>query len=156
MKPTILIYVNSHVAHHLNHPILKKYLNNKIGHNKWVGFGDIIIPELIKDTPEYLTDNFFHGISAHQFTMIKKGGTFINPMLYGLHNDFDMWNDILHEEPDFFKEVVYIDVPFVLYDEVVTEDDYKVNEEKYNDMNKIIENMVHDIRKVYYNKREVH
>lgn len=156
MKPKIMIYINSHVAYYTKKPILKKFLNKKIGHNKWFSFGDILIPDLIRDVPEYITDNFFHGISAHQYTMIQNGGTFVNPMLYGLHNDFNLWNNIIHEEPDFFKEVIYINVPYDMYTELCDDDEYKVNESIYNDMSKLIEDITVGIRKEYYTEMELH
>jgi len=154
MKPKILVYVNSHIAHHLDKALMKKYLNGKIGNKSWEFFGDIIIPELLREDSSYMTDNFFHGISAHQFTMIQGGGTFVNPMLYGLHSDFSLWNDILHEKPDFYQEVIYIDVPYDIYKEVAKDDIYYVEEEVYGDMSKVIKDMVDKMKITYYSTSE--
>lgn len=151
MKPRILIYVNSHIAHHLDKSVMKKYLNKEIGHKNWEYFGDIMIPPLLKEDIDYMTDNFFHGISAHQYTMIQNGGTFINPMLYGLNSNFSLWNDILHERPKFVQEVLYIDVPYEIYKEVVGEDDiYFVDRDTYNDMSSSICEMVDRMKATYY------
>lgn len=154
MKPKILIYINSHVAYHLDKSSIKKYLNNQLGHKSWIGFGDVLMPEELKQNPEYLTENFFHGVSAHQYTMIKNGGTFINPMLYGLNSDFNMWNDILHEESDFFQEVMFIDVPYEMYEQVADEDEYLIDEEGYDHMTNMITNIVERIKATYYHRDE--
>lgn len=157
MKPKIFIYINSHAAFYINKSNMKKYLNKQIGNKNWLAFSDLIIPEVIKSDKSYITDNFFHGISAHQYTMIYKGGTFINPMLYGLHNDFDLWNDIIHEEPEFFKEVIYIDIPYDVYTmSLVDADEYIVDEEDYHTMSDTISRMVEKIQEVYYYKNGVH
>lgn len=154
MKPRILIYLNSHIAHHLDKSVMKKYINNKIGHKNWEFFGDIIIPDLLREDSNYMTDNFFHGVSAHQFTMIQGGGTFVNPMLYGLHSDFSLWNDILHEKPDFYQEVIYIDIPYDIYNEVAKDDIFYVEEEIYSDMSRIIKDMVDKMKNTYYSTSE--
>ena len=152
MKPRILIYMNSHVAYHLDKSVMKKFINNKIGNKNWEFFGDVLVPNLFKNAPdEYLTEDFFHGVATHQYTMIQKGGTFINPMLYGLHNDFAVWNEILHGEPDFFQEVLYIDVPYDVYHEAAKDnDEYYVDETRYNDMSTTIDVMVEKMKETFY------
>jgi len=157
MKPKILVYVNSHIAHHLDKPIMKKFINGKIGHKSWEFFGDIVIPEVLKDDPELLNEEFFNGVSTHQYTMIRKGGTFINPMLYGLHNDFSLWNNVLHNEPDFFQEVMYIDVPYDVYFEVAKDDVYFVDEQQYDDMSRTMTMMVDKMKDAFYiTGKEIH
>lgn len=150
MKPRILVYINSHAGHYLADAKMKKHVSMSLGHKQWKFFGDIIIPNLIKDNPSYLTENFFHGVSAHQHTMIQGGGTFINPMMYGLHNDFSLWNDVIHENPEFYQEIIYIDVPYGIYENVAKDDLYFVDEEVYNDMSNIINEMVDKMRITYY------
>ena len=158
MKPKILIYINSHIAHFLDKGKMKKFINSKVGHKNWTFFGDLYIPELLQYTENHIDDNFFHGASAHQYTMIRGGGTFINPMLYGLHSDFSLWCDILHHEPDFAQEVVYIDVPYDIYYEVAHDnDEFFVDEIKYNDMNEIIQEMVVKMQNTFYvTGKEIH
>ncbi len=158
MKPKILIYINSHVAHFLDQSKMKKFINKKVGHKNWTFFGDLYISELLQDEGIHIDENFFHGVSAHQYTMIRGGGTFINPMLYGLHNDFSLWSDILHNEPDFSQEVLYIEVPYDIYYEVAHGDDeFFVDEDRYNDMNNVIAEMVVKMQRAFYvTGKEIH
>ena len=155
MKPKILVYVNSHAAHFLTNPVLKRYLTKKLGSKSWIHCGDVLVPELLRENHDYMTENFFHGVSAQQFTMIHDGGTFINPMLYGLNSDFDLWNDILHDTPDFYQEILYVDIPYEVYGEIGKDDDYFVNEETYSEMSMMIEKMVNSIKNTYYPTAEV-
>ena len=158
MKPKILVYINSHVAHFLDQGKMKKFINSKIGHKNWTFFGDLYVSELLQDEGIHIDDNFFHGVSAHQYTMIRSGGTFINPMLYGLHSDFSLWSDILHNDPEFEQEIVYIDIPYdIYYDVAHGSDEYFVDETKYNDMSQNISGMVVKMQDVFYvTRKEIH
>ena len=149
-KQKIFVYINSHAAHFVKSFILKKYLNNKIGHNKWISCNEVIIPESLQVDKELFTESFFHGITTYQYTIISNGGTFVNPLLYGLTTDFIMWNDIIHTEPNFFQDVVYIDIPFEMYKEIAQNDTYFVDEEEYRETSNKIQTMVKKLKDTYY------
>jgi hypothetical protein len=152
------IYINNMAALFANDKDMKRFLNNKIGHKKWVIYNEIYIPEHLGMTDKDLDERFFNGIAVSQFSMIKRGGTFINPMLYAMNMNFSMWNHILHNEPDFRQHVRYIDVPYELYYESAKRMFVDpVPEEDYDAVSNNIVNMVDQIKDDFYvNSMQIH
>jgi hypothetical protein len=143
-------------ARHVHNKILKKFLDKKIGHRNWLAYNELHIPAQFGDTSETLTEDFFHGVAVSQFTMIQRGGTFINPMLYAMNMDFKTWNHILHNEPDFRQHIRYIDVPYEIYAQAVTES-APVKEEDYALVSESLIKMVDKIKDDFYvNSHLVH
>jgi len=147
MKPKILVYVNNHAAHHLDNDIIKEYLNAELECDDWYGFGDVNVPTMFKDNPDFLTQNFFHGISTQQYTIIEKGGIFVNPFLYGMYSDIELWNNILHTDKDFYQEVMYIDIPFEIFKQAV---DGKITQAQYEESSEMVIDVVDKIKENYY------
>lgn len=146
----ILVYINSHAAHFIDKSVIKNFLNKKLETKKWVACTEVMIPEELRGNMSMMTENFFHGVSAYQYSMIYDGGTFINPMLYGLTTDFLMWNDVLHSEPDFYQDVVYIDVPYEVYEQAAWDSPSFVDKEDYEQSSQQIKDMVERIKQTYY------
>lgn len=149
-KERILVYINSHAAHFIDTSVIKNFLNKKLGTKKWTACNEVMIPDELKGDMSMLTENFFHGVSAYQYSMIYDGGMFVNPMLYGLTTDFLMWNDVLHSEPDFYQDVIYIDVPYEVYEQVAWDSPSFVDEDEYNQSAEHIKEMVNRIKTTYY------
>ena len=143
------IYINNMAARHVEDKNLRKFLNEKIGHKNWKAYNELHIPAQFGDDESTLNESFFHGVAVHQFTMIRQGGTFINPMLYAMNFDFKIWNHILHNEADFRQHVRYIDVPYELYAQAV-KDSPPVSEEDYKEVSQNLINMVKKIKDDFY------
>lgn len=144
------VYINSHAAHFLHDKKMKKYITNKIGHSKWKACNEVMIPEILQEDFEIFTEAFFHGITTYQYTMLNEGGTFINPLLYGLTTDFELWNDVIHSEPDFYQNVTYVDIPYSVYKEVAEDDSLFVTEEEYMENSNKLTGMVEQLKSTYY------
>lgn len=145
------IYINNVAALHVDDKDIRRFLNNKLGHKKWVIYNELFIPEVFGQDDTSLTEDFFHGVAVSQFSMIKRGGSFINPMLYAMNMDFKVWNHILHNEPDFRQHVSYVDIPYALYYEAAKRVfEEPLAEEEYELISKNLVTMVDKIKDDFY------
>ena len=145
------IYINSFAAQVGNNHHIKNFLNKKIGNKSWTMCNEVLIPEQLKQNAgDVINEDFFHGISTHQYTLMQDGGTFINPFLYGLNSDMTVWTDIIHDTQDFFQNTVYIDIPYELFKEAAKDTIFYVDEEEYNQTSTFIQDITKGINKKYY------
>ena len=152
-KETLFVYTNTFAASYIDNRYIKKYIESKIGSNKWTCFGDMMVPEMIGD--DLLTPEFFHGIAAAQYNMILDGGTYINPLISGLQVDISMWNDIIHDRRDFFQNVMYIDIPYEILAQV-TDIEENVDENTYKTNSKYVTGIVDRLKLHFYSNEAIH
>lgn len=152
IKAKTFVYINSFAAQVGHNHHVKNFLNRKIGNKQWTLCNEVLIPEQLKEiASDVINQDFFHGISTYQYTMMQAGGTFINPFLYGLNSDMTLWTDIIHNNTgNFFQNAVYIDIPYELFKEAAKDTIYFVEEDEYNQTSTFIEEITAGINKKYY------
>ncbi len=146
------IYINSFAAQVGDNHHIKNFLNKKLGNKNWTIYDDVIIPEQLKTKAgkDVIDENFFHGIATHQYTLMRDGGTYINPFLYGLNSNVGIWTDIIHDTLDFFQNTIYIDIPYELFKEAAKDTIFFVEEDEYNSTSEYIREITAGINNKYY------
>jgi len=148
---TTFIYINSLAAEVADNHRIKNFLNKKIGNKSWQLCHEVLIPEQLEEQAgDVINEDFFHGIATHQFTLMKDGGVFINPFLYGLNSNVLIWTDIIHDSQDFFQNTIYIDIPYDLFKEAAKDTVYFCDEEEYTVTSDHIKGITEGINKKYY------
>jgi len=148
---TMLVYINGFASYHTKRGLIKKFLDKKLETKTWTCCGDMDLPDRIIGEGDLLTENFFHGMSAQQYKMIREGGIFINPLLYGLTQDIALWYDILHKDDNNFSQhVIYLDIPWELYKEQAVGDIFAADKEEYEEHTESIKKLVKNIKDRYY------
>ena len=103
------------------------------------------------------SDDYYHGVAISQFTMMTKGGTFINPLIAGLTTDFKQWAGVVHEDTSFNQTMLYIDIPYEVYFQSVTDNNERPREEKeYEAISLSMKGLVDDLQAVMYMNQTVH
>jgi hypothetical protein len=133
---------------------LNDYVTSKLNTNDW-SFFDSNITCLPDKVIEKMSNSFFAGMSAAQYVLTLDGGIFVNPVLQGLLSDVEVWSAFLATQDSFELELMYLDIPFELYDSVVDEK-WRVEKDVYEASSELIQSIVDALHKVRNESRVLH
>jgi len=149
-----LVYINGHAEIYLTDPLIKEYLNDKLGTKDWK-----ICSNNVKDIPDVLagmlTPEFLHGVSAAHYLDVRKGGIFINPFVPGMTVEYELWAEVIFEEDFMPNRILFIDVPYALY-EMACPNNLVVDEDAYKKNNEYTEKLVGLLNEQYPPDRTLH
>lgn len=98
------------------------------------------VPDELLDLSEDAYNGFINGIVYSQYINSCDTGTFLNPLLMGLSMDYATWFSIMKND-DINREIVYVDVPYETYCELVPKSIHTTKEE-YDSHSNAVNKMV--------------